>query len=55
MAPKPPGVSAVPVAASVIRAYWRSARGKAITGSDTSEFLRIQNASMASLGSGPPL
>ncbi len=24
MAPRPPGVSAVPVAASVIKAYWRS-------------------------------
>ncbi len=55
MAPKPPGVSAVPVAASVMRAYWRSALGKAMTGSETSEFFRIQNASMASFGSGPPL
>ncbi len=55
MAPRPPGVSAVPVAASVMRAYWQSALGNAMTGSETSEFLRMQNASMASFGSGPPL
>jgi hypothetical protein len=55
MAPSPPVVSAVPVAASVMSAYYLSARGKAMTGSDTSEFLRMQKASMASFGNGPPL
>jgi hypothetical protein len=36
MAPLPPAVSAVPVAVSVIRAYWQSACGNAITGSEVS-------------------
>jgi hypothetical protein len=48
-------VSAVPVAASVIKVYWQSARGMAMTGSDTKEFLKMQKASMASFGKGPPL
>ena len=55
MAQRPPGVSAVPVAASVIRAYWRSNQGKAITGSEMSCFLRVINTSMAASGRGPPL
>ena len=53
--PRPPGVSAVPVAASVIRAYWRSSHGKAMTGSDMSCFLRFMKAAMAASGNGPPL
>ncbi len=52
---RPPAMSAVPVAASVISAYCLSARGKAITGSDTRDFFRMQKASMASFGNGPPL
>ncbi len=55
MAPKPPGVSAVPVAASVIKAYWRSNLGKAMTGSEMSCLLRVLKAALASSGSGPPL
>ncbi len=55
MAPRPPAVSAMPVAVFVMSAYCLSARGKAITGSETSEFLRMQKASMASFGNGPPL
>jgi hypothetical protein len=54
IAPSPPGVSAVPVAASVINAYCRSVRGKAITSSDTSCFRRLINASMAGSGSSTP-
>ena len=48
-------MSAVPVAASVIRAYWRSSHGKAMTGSDMSCFLRFMKAAMAASGNGPPL
>jgi hypothetical protein len=55
MAPSPLTVSTVPVAALVMRAYWRSALGKAITGSDVREFCRMQKASIASFGRGPPL
>ncbi len=55
MAPRPPGVSAVPVAASVIRAYWRSSCGKAMTGSEMSCFRRVMKAALASSGNGPPL
>ncbi len=51
----PPAVSAVPVAASVIRAYCLSALGNAMTGLDTKEFFKMQNVSIASLGKGPPL
>ncbi len=40
-------MSAVPVAASVIRAYLRSSLGKAITGSKMSCFLRLMKASIA--------
>jgi hypothetical protein len=54
MALSPPAVSAVPVATLVMRAYWQSALGKAITGSDVSEFCRMQKASLASFGRGPP-
>ena len=50
MAPKPPGVSAVPVAASVINAYWRSNLGKAMTGSEMSCLLRELKAALASSG-----
>ncbi len=38
MAPRPPGMSAVPIAASVISAYCQSDLGKAITGSEVSCF-----------------
>jgi hypothetical protein len=55
MAPRPPAVSAVPVAASVIRAYWRSARGKAMTVFEVRELYRMQKASIASFGRGPTL
>ncbi len=55
MAPRPPGVSAVPVAASVIRAYWRSRRGKSMTCSDMSCFWSRIKVSMASSGRGPRL
>ncbi len=55
MAPRPPGVLAVPVTAFVIRAYWRSSRGKAMTGSEMSCFLRFIKASMAASAKGPPL
>ncbi len=55
MAPRPPGVSAVPVAASVIRVYWQSSHGKAMTGSEMSCFLRLMKAAMAASGKGPPL
>jgi len=47
MAPSPLGISAVLVAASVIKAYCQSGRGKAITGLDTNWFQRLMNASMA--------
>jgi hypothetical protein len=49
MAPKPPGVSAVPVAASVIKEYWRSNLGKAMTGSEMSCLLRETKAALATL------
>ncbi len=52
---RPPGDSAIPVAVSVIRAYCRSAQGKAITGSEASCCWRIFNACMASGGRGPVL
>ncbi len=55
MAPRPPDVSAVLVAASVIRAYWRSNLGKAMTGSEMSCLLRVTKAALASSGNGPPL
>ncbi len=55
MAPKPRGVSAVPVAASVIKAYWRSNLGNAMTGSEISCLLRETKAALASSGNGPPL
>ena len=55
MAPRPPGVSAVPVAASVIKAYWQSNLGKAMTGSEMSCLRRVTKAALASSGSGPPL
>jgi hypothetical protein len=55
MAPSPPGVSAVPVAALVMRAYCRSVLGKAITSSEISCFLKLMKASMAAGGRGPPL
>ncbi len=55
MAPSPPGVSTVPMAASVIRAYWRSNRGKAMTGSEISCFRRFMKAAMAASDKGPPL
>ncbi len=48
-------MSAVPVAASVIRAYWQSSRGKAITGSEMSCFRRFMKAAMGASGKGPPL
>ncbi len=48
-------MSAVLVAASVIRAYWQSSLGKAITGSEMSYFLRLLKASIAASGKGPPL
>ncbi len=53
--PRPPGVSAVPVAVSVIRAYWRSSHGKAMTDSEKSCFQRVMKAAMASSGKRPPL
>ncbi len=53
--PKPPAVAAVPMAASVMSSYCWSAHGKAMTGSETKEFLRMQKVSMASFGSGPSL
>ncbi len=55
MAPSPPGVSAVPVAASVISGYCLSALGKAIMGSEVRAFCSAEKAAMASLGKGPPL
>jgi hypothetical protein len=55
IAPSPLGVSAVPVAASVMSAYWRSVLRKAITGSEISCFLKLIKASMAEFGNVPPL
>jgi hypothetical protein len=43
IAPMPPGASAVPVAASVISAYWWSALGKS-TGLEVNSFCKILNA-----------
>ena len=51
----PPGVSAVPVAASVMRAYCRSIRGKAMTGSEVSCCCRILKDCKAAGGKGPDL
>jgi hypothetical protein len=48
MAPSPPGVSAVPVAASVINAYCLSALGNAIMGSEVRAFCKAKKAAMAS-------
>ncbi len=53
--PRPPGVSAVPVAASVIKVYWRSDFGKAITILEVSCFCRMKKAFKAFSGSGPDL
>jgi hypothetical protein len=51
VAPRPQAVSAVLLAASVIRAYWWLALGKAMMGSEMSWFLRIQKkVSMAFFG-----
>ena len=55
MAPRPPGVSAVPVAAYVIKAYCLSALGNAMIGSEVSAFWSAEKAAIASFGSGPPL
>jgi hypothetical protein len=55
MAPRPSAVFAVPVAESVMSAYCWSAQGNVITGSETKEFFKMQNASIASFGSLPPL
>jgi len=55
MAPSPPGVSAVPVTASVMRAYCRSVLGKAITSSKINCFRKLMKASMDAGGRGPPL
>ncbi len=55
MALSPPGVSAVLVAASVIRAYCQSVRGNAITGSETSCLCKLMNDFIAGSGRGPPL
>ena len=55
MSPRPPGVSAVPVAASVIKAYCLSALGNAMIGSEVRAFWSAEKAAIASFGSGPPL
>ncbi len=55
MAWRTPGVSAVPVAASVMRAYCLSALGKAMTVSEVSCFWRMWNAWSAFSGKGPDL
>jgi hypothetical protein len=38
MVPRPLGISAVPVAASVMGVYWQLARGKDMMGFETSDF-----------------
>ncbi len=55
MALKLPGVSAMPVAASVMSVYRESALGRAITSSEVSCFCRAQRACSAASGRGPDL